>query len=104
MGKVINLDINLSRKSNGVGRHDQIIHFDNGEKRYVQGVKWIWENQMVHIVDYLGVEYIINPKRVLYTERFSPGGEGYGGLEKSKEQSRKTSHRRPNTPAAKRTR
>jgi len=77
------IDINLSRKSNGVGRHDQIIHFDNGEKRYIQGVLYVWENEMVHLVDYLGVEYIINKKRVLFTERISRGGEGSSGLVKT---------------------
>jgi hypothetical protein len=65
------VDINLSRKCNGVGRHDQIIHFDNGEKRYIQGVVYIWENEMTHIVDYLGVEYIINKSKVLFVERVS---------------------------------
>lgn len=78
------IDINLSRKSNGVGQHTQIIHFDNGEKRVIQGVVYIWENEMLHIIDYLGMEYIINKSRVLFTERFSKGGEGYGNITKNR--------------------
>ena len=75
------IDINLSRKSN-VGRmqHDQIIHFINGSKRLIQGVVYIWENEMTHIVDYLGVEYIINKSNVLMVERISRGGEGHGEI------------------------
>lgn len=72
------IDVNLSRKSNGAGTHDQIIHFINGSKRLIQGVKFVWENEMVHIVDYLGVEYIINKSNVLMVERISKGGEGHG--------------------------
>jgi len=78
------VDINLSRKCNGVGQHNQLIHFDNGEKRIIQGVVYIWENEMVHVVDYLGVEYIINKNRVLFIERFSQGGEGYEGIKRRK--------------------
>lgn len=70
----IDVDINKSRRSNGQGTHDQIIHFDNGEKRYVQGIQYIWENKMIHMVDYLGVEWIINPDRVLFTERMARKG------------------------------
>jgi hypothetical protein len=50
----------------------------------IQGVQFIWENEMTHIVDYLGVEYIINKSNVLFVERISRGGEGHG----------KTDHRR----------
>ena len=78
------IDINLSRKCNGVGQHTQLIHFDNGEKRMIQGVVYIWENEMLHIIDYLGVEYIINKNRVLFTERFSQGGEGHEGINRRK--------------------
>ena len=78
------IDINLSRKCNGVGQHNQIIHFDNGEKRVIQGVVYIWENEMLHIVDYLGVEYIINKDRVLFTERFSQGGKGYENIKRGR--------------------
>ena len=58
--------------------HDQIIHFIGGQKRLIQGVKYIWENEMTHIVDYLGIEYIINKSNVLMIERISKGEEGYG--------------------------
>jgi hypothetical protein len=80
MKKPVDIDINLTRKSNGIGTHDQIIHFNNGEKRYIQGITHIWENEMVHILDYLGVEYIVNKQNVLFIERFSKGGEGYGRI------------------------
>lgn len=76
------IDINRSRKSNGLGRHDQIVHFTNKEKRYIQGILFIWENEWTHIVDYLGVEFIINKDNVNFIERFSRGGEGYGGRQK----------------------
>ena len=71
------IDVNMSRKSNGVGEHDQIIHFVGGVKRLIQGVQYVWENEMVHIVDYLGVEYVVNKNNVLFIERFSKGGKGY---------------------------
>ena len=89
------IDVNLSRKCNGTGQHDQLIHFDNGEKRLIKGVVYIWENEMLHIVDYLGVEYIINKHRVLFTERISRGGKGYEGItgSKSEKQSKKQSER-----------
>jgi hypothetical protein len=71
------VDVNMSRKSNaGEMQHDQIIHFINGSKRLIQGVQFVWENEMTHIVDYLGVEYIVNKSNVLFVERFSKGGEG----------------------------
>ncbi len=78
------ININASRKCNGVGKHDQIIHFDNGEKRVIQGVLYVWENEMLHIIDYLGVEYIINKDRILFTERFSQGGEGNENIRRSR--------------------
>lgn len=71
------VDVNASRKANGVGEHDQIIHFVGGIKRLIQGVKFVWEQEMVHIVDYLGVEYIVNKNNVLFIEKFSYGGKGY---------------------------
>ncbi len=85
------IDINLSRKANGVGRHDQIVHFDNKETRYFQGIVYIWENKMVHLVDYLGVEYVINPDKVNYYERFSFDGEGN---QYAKKKATKSNHRR----------
>jgi hypothetical protein len=72
------VDVNLSRKSNGAGEHDQIIHFTNGSKRLIQGVRYIWENEHIHIMDYLGVEYIINRHNWNMVERVSykkGGGE-----------------------------
>ncbi len=79
------IDINLSRKSNGVGSHDQIIHFVGGIKRLIQGVQYVWEQEMVHIVDYLGVEYVVNKQNVLFFERVSYSGKG-GGDESDKQE------------------
>ena len=79
MSTLLGLDINQSRKSNtSEANHDQIVHFIGGTKRYIQGVTFVWENEMVHVVDYLGVEYIINKANVLFVERFSRGGNGDG--------------------------
>jgi hypothetical protein len=74
------IDTNLSRKSNGAGQHDQIIHFVGGIKRLIQGVLYVWENEMTHVVDYLGIEYVINKNNVLFVERISYGGQGTSGV------------------------
>ena len=66
------VDINEQRQCNVSGwSHDQNIHFDNGEKLLIQNVKWIWEMEMVHIIDAVGVEYVLNKHRILYYERIS---------------------------------
>ena len=49
--------------------HDQIIHFEGGTKRYVKGVKWIWENEMIHLVTDNEIEFIINKNKVLFIQR-----------------------------------
>lgn len=49
--------------------HDQIIHFIDGHKRYVKGVKYIWENEMLHLITENGNEFIINKANVLYVQR-----------------------------------
>lgn len=70
------LDINKQRQCNVCDwSHDQNIHFDNGEKLLIQNVKWVWEMEMVHIVDAIGVEYVINKHRILYFEKLSKGKE-----------------------------
>ena len=74
----------MSRKCNGVGTHDQIIHFVNGDKRLIQGVQYVWEQGWVHIVDYLGVEYVVNKNNVNFYERVSRGGEGNANTDSSK--------------------
>jgi len=83
------IDVNQSRKCNGVGTHDQIIHFTNGDKRLIQGVVYVWEQGWVHIVDYLGVEYVINKNNVNFYERVSKGGEGNGSSGSAKKTRRK---------------
>ena len=40
---------------------------------------YVWENEMVHIADELGVEYVINKNNVLFYERIKiEGGESNG--------------------------
>ena len=97
----MDIDVNATRKSNAREmEHDQIIHFINGEKRLIQGVRFVWENEMVHIVDYLGVEYIVNKDNVLFTERISRGGAGYG--KGSRESRRERSRRKLTSPSRER--
>lgn len=50
--------------------HDQIIHFIDGTKRHVKGVKWIWENEMVHLITVNKIEFIINKRNVLFVQRY----------------------------------
>ncbi len=49
--------------------HDQIIHFIDGHKRYVKGVRWIWENEMLHLITENKIEFIINKNNVLFVQR-----------------------------------
>lgn len=49
--------------------HDQVIHFIHGTKRYIPKVKYIWENEMLHLVCEDGMEFIINKDNVLFVER-----------------------------------
>jgi len=50
------IDTNTSRQCNtGRHKHHQIIHFVGGVKRLIQNVMYVWENEMVHIADELGV-------------------------------------------------
>jgi len=49
--------------------HDQVIHFVGGQKRYIPRVKYIWENEMLHLVCEDGTEFIINKENVLFVER-----------------------------------
>ena len=49
--------------------HRQIIHFIDGNKRVIENVIYIWENEMTHIVTFSGTEWIINKKNVLCVEK-----------------------------------
>jgi len=83
------IDINKQRQCNVPGlSHHQIIHFIGGEKLLIQNVTYIWEKEMVHIVDAIGVEYVINKNNVLYYERVAKNKE------KKSENSTKRSKRR----------
>lgn len=60
----------ISRQEDGSYTvHDQIIHFVDGHKRYVAGVKWIWENEMLHLLTTNGTEFIVNKDKVLFVQR-----------------------------------
>jgi hypothetical protein len=60
----------ISRKKDGSYTvHDQIIHFVDGHKRYIKGVKWVWENEMLHLVTENNNEFIINKDKVLFVQR-----------------------------------
>lgn len=87
----VDVDVNKSRKCNGQGKqHDQIIHFVGGVKRLIQGVMYTWENEMVHLVDYLGVEYVINKNNVLFFERVSYEVNSIKGIKEKKEKKNET--------------
>jgi len=49
-------------------RHNQIIHFVDGNKRTIFGVIKVWQNTWTHIVTEKGIEWIINPANVLAIE------------------------------------
>lgn len=49
--------------------HDQVLHFKGGIKRYIHNVKYIWENEMTHLVTEDGMEYVINKENLLFIER-----------------------------------
>ncbi len=60
----------ISRQENGSYTvYDQIIHFVDGHKRYIKGVKWIWENEMLHLITENGTEFILNKDKVLFVQR-----------------------------------
>lgn len=50
--------------------HTQIIHFIGGYKRTIYDVRYIWENEMTHLIDGKGVEWIINKPNVLAVEKY----------------------------------
>jgi hypothetical protein len=49
--------------------HDQIVHFKGGTKRTISQVKWIWENEMIHLITVNNIEFIINRDNVLFIQR-----------------------------------
>lgn len=75
------IDLNVQRQCNhphGKVTHHQIIHFNNGDKLLIQNVVYIWEKEMVHIVDLAGIEYVVNKHNVLYYEKAEAKGERDG--------------------------
>jgi hypothetical protein len=59
----------LRQKDGSYTVHDQIIHFVDGHKRTIKGVKWIWENEMLHLVTENNNEFVINKDKVLFVQR-----------------------------------
>jgi hypothetical protein len=49
--------------------HDQVLHFIDGTKRYIPRVKYMWENEMSHLVTENGTEFIVNKRNLLFIER-----------------------------------
>ena len=48
--------------------HRQILHFVGGVKRTILNVQEVWENEMVHLVDGKGREWIVNKENLLCVE------------------------------------
>ena len=48
--------------------HRQILHFVGGKKQTINDVREIWENEMTHVIDGHGREWIINKANVLCVE------------------------------------
>jgi hypothetical protein len=49
--------------------HRQIIHFIGGQKRTIENVIYVWENEMTHLITLNGIEWIINKNNVLCVEK-----------------------------------
>lgn len=61
----------IKRQSDGsYTPHVQIIHFTDGTKRTIMGVKWVFENAMVHLITENNIEFIINNDKVLFIQRY----------------------------------
>ena len=56
--------------------HDQIIHFVGGYKRSIFNVVYIWENEMTHVVNAAGIEWVINKDNVLCVEKIRRSNDG----------------------------
>lgn len=50
--------------------HNQIIFFNDGSKRTIMHVKYVWENEMLHLITENNIEFIINKKNVLFVQRY----------------------------------
>ena len=48
--------------------HTQIIHFTTGIKRTIRDVQAVWENEMTHIIDGEGTEWVVNKSNVICVE------------------------------------
>lgn len=70
--------------------HHQIVHFVGGIKRTIPNVKYIWENEMTHVIDSDGIEWVINKNNVLMVEKVRAEDDrpGIGESHNSKTQSK----------------
>jgi hypothetical protein len=50
--------------------HTQIVFFKDGTTRTIMDVRYIWQNQMTHLITGNGIEFIINPLNVNYIQRY----------------------------------
>lgn len=50
--------------------HDQIVYFEGGGQRYINNVTKVWQNKWTHLVTEDNQEFIINPDKVLYVQRY----------------------------------
>lgn len=50
--------------------HDQILFFEGGVQRYVNNVVQIWQNKWTHLITEDGQEFVVNPDKVLYVQRY----------------------------------
>ena len=50
--------------------HDQIIFFEGGSQRYINDVTHIWQNKWTHLLTNDNQEFIINPDKVQYIQRY----------------------------------
>ncbi len=49
-------------------KHNQIIHFRDGNKRTLNNIVKVWQNTWTHILLENGNEWIVNPNNVLAIE------------------------------------
>ena len=49
--------------------HNQIVFFKDGSKRTIMDVRYVWENEMIHLITANGIEFIINKDNVLFIQR-----------------------------------
>lgn len=51
-------------------KHDQIVYFIDGSQRYINNVVSIYQNKWTHLITEDHQEFIVNPDKVLYVQRY----------------------------------